>query len=341
MADVMKTKQILFTGVETAELVEVELGELQDDEILIKNDYTAVSAGTERANLVNTPNVPQKFPKLLGYSGAGHVIEIGKNVTDAKVGDRVLTDHLGHSQYVKAAFKKNADGYFPFHQNVDQMDAAFVVVGSMGVQGLRKTRLQMGETAMITGLGILGMFAVQSARLSGGLPVIAVDFDEERRAIAKQLGADYVLNPADPDFKENVRRLTDGRMINANVEVTGSAKALKQALSVAAFMGRISLTGCTRVSDCPIDFYSEVHRPGIQLIGAHNWVRPTGDSREGYWTRHDDFAMILGFLENGKMQVRPMIHEVAAPQDCTALYKKLCTEKKMPLANVFDWSRLK
>ncbi len=337
----MKTKQILFTDVEKAELVEVELGELRDDEVLIQNDYTAVSAGTEKANLINTPNVAQKFPKLLGYSGAGHVVEVGKNVTDVQIGDRVLTDHLGHSQYVKAAFTKNGDGYYPFTQNVDQMEAAMVIVGSMGVQGLRKTRLQMGETAMVTGLGILGMFAVQAARLSGGLPVIGVDFDEERCEIASKLGADYTLSPADSDFREKVRKLTGDRMINANVEVTGSSRALKQALSVAAFMGRISLTGCTRVSDCPIDFYSEVHRPGIQLIGAHNFVRPTGDSREGYWTRHDDFRMILGFLENGKMMVRPMIHEVASPKDCGLLYKRLCTEQRMPLANVFDWSLLR
>lgn len=334
----MKTKQILFTAPEIAELIEVELGELNDDEVLIQTDYTVLSAGTEKANLLNTPNVVQKFPKLLGYSGSGHVIARGKNVRDVQEGDRVLTDHLGHSKYVKARFSKNADGYYPYHQNVDPLDAAFVVIGSMGVQGVRKTRLQMGETAMITGLGILGMFAVQAASLAGGLPVIAVDFNEERVEIARKLGADFGVNPACGNFQETIRTLTDGRMIDANIEVTGSSKALKQALSVAAWMGRISLTGCTRVSDCPIDFYSEVHRPGVQLIGAHNWVRPTGDSREGYWTRHDDFRTILGFMENGKMQIRPLIQEVASPIDCGRIYKRLCTEKEVPLGCAFDWS---
>ncbi len=334
----MKTKQILFTSVETAELVEVELAPLAENEVLIETDFTALSAGTEKANLLTMPNVSQKFPKRLGYSGSGHVIEVGSAVKDVQVGDRVLTDHLGHSKYVKASFKKNGNGYYPFVNQVDQMDAAFVVVGSMGVQGLRKTKLQMGETAMVTGLGILGMFAVQAARLSGGLPVIAADFDENRLKTALQLGADYAVNPSEGDFKEKIQELTHGRMIDANVEVTGSAKALKQALSVAAFMGRISLTGCTRVSDCPIDFYSEVHRPGIQLIGAHNFVRPTGDSREGYWTRHDDFRTILGFLENGKLLVKPIIHTVASPKDCGTVYRDLCTRKDLPLGTVFDWS---
>ena len=336
----MKTTQILFTDIGKAELVEKEIGEIAEDEVLIRNDYTVLSAGTEKANLLNLPNVGHRFPKLLGYSGCGHVLRAGKRVTDVREGDMVLTDHLGHSKYVKAAFHPNGDGYYPVRQKVEAPEAAFVVIGSMGVQGLRKTRLQMGESAMVTGLGILGMFAVQAAALSGALPLIAVDPDEDRRKTAKELGADFCLNPLEGDFRERVRELTCGRMINANVEVTGSAAALRQALSVAAFMGRITLTGCTRVSDCAIDFYSEVHRPGIQLIGAHNFVRPTGDSREGYWTRHDDFATILGFLENGKMKVRPLIHEVLSPKDCTAVYADLCRKEKMPLGIVFDWSRV-
>lgn len=338
---IMKTKKILFTAIGHAELVEEELGELLPDEVLIQTDYTVLSAGTEKANLLETPNVKHGFPKLLGYSGSGHVIAVGNQVTDVKPGDRVLTDHLGHCSLVKARFRKNGDGYFPYHHKVDPMDAAFVVIGSMGVQGLRKTHLQMGESVMVTGLGILGMFAIQSAVLSGGLPVIGADFDEKRLEIARTLGADYAINPAEGNFKEKIAELTNGRMLNAQVEVTGSSKALKQCLSVAARMGRITLTGCTRVSDCPIDFYKEVHQPGIQLIGAHNFVRPTGDSREGYWTRHDDFSTILGFLENGKMQVKPIINDVVAPQDCTKVYNRLCTQEEVPLGVVFDWSQLK
>lgn len=337
----MKTKQILFTAPGKAELIETELPPLCDDEVLIETAYTALSAGTEKANLINTPNVAQRFPKLLGYSGSGRVIETGSRVTNVKPGDMVLTDHLGHSQYVIARFVKNGDGYYPVSGQIDPLEAAFIVVGSMGVQGVRKTRLQMGESAMITGLGLLGMFAVQAARLSGGLPVIAADMDEDRLQTALLLGADHAVNPLEGNFRERVQELTQGRMINANVEVTGSARALKQALSVASYRGRISLTGCTRVSDCPIDFYSEVHRPGIQLIGAHNWVRPTDDSSEGYWTRHDDFRAMLGFLENGKLQVKPMIHRVASPADCGVIYHDLCSNDKMPLGFAFDWSAIR
>ena len=105
---------------------------------------------------------------------------------------------------------------------------------------------------MVTGLGLLGLFAVQSMVRMGATPLIAVDFAEDRRRVALGLGADYALAP-DAHFVEAVRELTEGRMIQVNVEVTGSSAALLQSL-VATRGGRIALAGCTRVSDVPIDF---------------------------------------------------------------------------------------
>ncbi len=331
--------EILFTAKNRAELLPYEVPEPKDDEVLIRTDYTAVSAGTEFANLTDTPNVPPGWPRRLGYSGSGTILRVGAAVKDFREGDRVLTDHLSHRSHVVARFTPNGNGFYPIREDVDQLEAAFVVVGSMGVQGARKTRLQLGETAMVTGLGILGQFAVQALARSGGLPVIAVDFDEHRRQVALKLGADEALSPADPQFADKVRELTRGRMIDCNVEVTGSSAALKQALEVAAWEGRIALTGCTRVSDTPIDFYQMVHKPGVQLIGAHNFVRPRADSYPGYWTRHDDFAMILGMMARGKMSAAPIISEVDSPADAPRVYERLA-RRELPLGVAFDWSRL-
>ena len=335
----MENRKILFTAPEKAEVVACPMPEIGPDEVLIETDYTVISAGTEKANLLDTPNVGHQWPKHLGYSGSGHIIAVGDQVKDYQVGDRVLTDHLGHQAFVKASFRPNKDGFFKVSEGIDQLDAAMVVVGSMGVQGARKTKLQLGEAGMVTGLGILGMFAVQAMKNMGAMPLIAVDFDANRRAIALKLGADYALDPAEPDFEEQVCALTEGRMINANVEVTGSAAALLQCLKVAAWEGRITLTGCTRKSDVPIDYYSMVHRRGVQLIGAHNFVRPVMDSYPGYWTRHDDFAMIMRAIRLGKMQVRPVITDVISTEDAPRVYRELCEEKTLPLGRVFDWHR--
>lgn len=334
----MENRKILFARRGVAEVVSCEMPVIGPDEVLIENDYTVISAGTEKANILDLPNVSHEWPKHLGYSGSGRIVEVGSNVTDYHVGDRVLTDHLDHQAFVKAKFRHNGDGFFKINEDIDQLDAAFVVVGSMGVQGARKTRLQLGETGMVTGLGILGMFAVQSMAHMGALPLIAVDYSAERRKVALELGADYAISP-DEDFVEVVRDLTDGRMIHANVEVTGSSAALPQCLNVAAFEGRIALTGCTRVSDAPIDFYSMVHRPGVQLIGAHNFVRPKADSYQGYWTRHDDFAMIIRMIKNGKFKVKPIISEVHSTDDAPRIFNELCTNENISLGHVFDWHK--
>ena len=99
---------------------------------------------------------------------------------------------------------------------------------------------------------------------------IGLDTEGAPRVSAKQgIGIEAVSYTHLDVYK---RQLTEGRMIQANVEVTGSSAALLQSLQVAARGGRIALAGCTRVSDVPIDFYTLVHKPGVQLIGAHNHV---------------------------------------------------------------------
>ena len=120
------------------------------------------------------------------------------------------------------------------------------------------------------GQGLLGIFAMQLLRLSGANPVIAVDLNPQRRELALKLGADFAFDPSDKDFVQKVKEATHGKGVNGCVEVTGVSQALKQALDCASWMGRISLLGCARVSDCSIDFYSQVHRPGIKLNGAHD-----------------------------------------------------------------------
>lgn len=334
----MENRKILFTAPGKAELVPCEMPRIAPDEVLIETDYTAISAGTERANLLDMPNVTHQWPKQLGYSGSGRIVEVGTTVKNFRVGQRVLMDHLGHCAYAKARFQVNGDGFYPVPEDVDPLEAAFVVVGSMGVQGARKTRLQMGEAAMVTGLGILGLFAVQSMVRMGATPLIAVDFAEDRRRVALELGADYALAP-DAHFVEAVRELTEGRMIQANVEVTGSSAALLQSLQVAARGGRIALAGCTRVSDVPIDFYTLVHKPGVQLIGAHNHVRPAADSYWGYWTRHDDFAAMLRMMRMGKMRVRPMISGVFVPEQAPEVFRELGENACVPLGRAFDWHK--
>ena len=334
----MKTKKISFTAVHKAELVEYELSEINESEVLVEMEYTAVSGGTERACIMGMSNTPQSFPMSLGYCGIGRVIQIGMSVTSVKVGDRVLVYHGIHSKYnirPESAITKVTN------EAISSLDAAFVIIASMGLGGVRKLEIELGESAMVMGLGLLGIFAIQFCRLSGAYPVIAADLNPARRELALKLGADYAFDPSSPDFVEQVKAVTDGKGVRATVEVTGVSAAMKQALECASWMGRIALLGCTRVSDCAVDYYQQVHRPGVKLIGAHNFVRPKLESYPHHWTHHDDCRAILDLIAAGRIQVSPIISRVESPKNATEIYNQLCDDPEFPIGTVFDWKEIK
>ena len=334
----MITKQILFTGVCQAELADVQLRDLTENDVLTEMEYTVVSGGTERANLLDLPNTGKKWPKRLGYCGVGKVVQVGSAVKDIVPGDRVLVYHGYHAKYT---IRPVEDITKISNDSVSSLDAAFVIIASMGLGGVRKLELELGESAMVMGLGLLGMFAVQFCRLSGAYPVIAADLNPARRELALQLGADYAFDPSAPDFVEQVKQVTGGKGVRATVEVTGVSAAMQQALACASYMGRITLLGCTRVSDSSVDFYQQVHRPGVKLIGAHNFIRPKQESYPHHWTHQDDCTAILDLIAAGRIRVAPMASRVVSPEKAPEIYEQLCNDPQFPMGTVFDWKDIK
>lgn len=340
----MKTKKIVFTGVGKAELLDLDVPEPQAGEVLVRTAYSAVSAGTERANLMRMPNTAaatataDSYPDWGGgYSSTGIVNQIGRGVQGIAVGDRVLTIWGRNSGY-NLAPEKNVIKIED--DTLSLLYASFTFIASFPAAGIRKTRLEFGESAMVFGIGILGAFAVQLCRLAGAFPVIAADLDENRRKLALGLGADYAFDPKTPGFEQSVKDVTRGKGVNAVIEVTGQSVALKQALSCTAPLGRISLLGCTRVSDASIDYYQQVHRPGITIVGAHTNARPKVESYPHYWTERDDCLALLNFMAHKRLDMSRIVTEVHSPEDAPAVYGRLAAGKDFPVGVAFDWSKL-
>lgn len=333
-------KQIVFEDRRAAALWDVENPAPQARQVRVRMRYTAVSSGTERANLNGEPVGPRtaagsRFPKFLGYSGSGVVESVGEGVTAFKPGDRVTARWCAHSEY--CTLPEDNLTLIP-SGDVRMEEAAFAFISTFPLAAVRKVRLELGESCMVVGLGLLGIFAVQYARMAGGCPVIAVDFNAERRVLALRLGADYALDPADGGFAEQVKRLTGGGASTV-IEVTGSGAALNQALLCTARFGRVALLGCTRLPT-EVDFYHDVHIPGITLVGAHTAARPAEESHPGYWTERDDCRAALRFLAAGRLNVREIIREIHSPSDAPEVYRRLAEDKSFPLGVVFDWDRL-
>lgn len=334
----MKTRSILFTAPGRAELVEENVGRLGAHQALVRVNRSSISSGTERANLVGEVNIsigwcnpePQ-FPRRGGYSAAGEVVEVGEGVTDLAPGDRVAISSGVHTQYEvldERLLVKLSDA-------VEDSAAALVRIATFPLAAVRKCRVEMGEGALVMGMGVLGLIAVQLLRAAGAVPVIAADPVKEKRELALSLGADAALDPFEADFAQQVKALTAGGA-NVAIEVTGSGKALDQALDCMTRMGRVALLGCTRHSDFTIDYYHKVHGPGIQLLGAHTDARPRVESSAGLWTERDDMQALIRLMEGGRLDLGRLVQEVHAPEEAAAVYVRLAVEKSFPVVQ-FDW----
>lgn len=341
----MNIKQIVFTEPNVAKLLEREIGELRPHDILVKTAFSTISAGTERANLIGDLNIDPssrpkpgdvpKFPRTVGYCSSGTVVKVGDAVTAFKEGDRVVGAWSKHASY--NIFNEYNVAKIP--DEISLNEAAICFISTFSLAGLTKTYPELGESVLISGLGILGLFAVKFARAMGLAPIVAVDPNKERRALAIKYGADFAFDPYEDGFVSNVKEATCGGA-NIAIEVTGIGKALEQVLDCMARFGRVSLLGCTRDSDFTIDYYRKIHYPGITLVGAHTNARPYIESRPGIHTEMDDLRRVLKLLASERLDFKHLISETHSPFECEEVFSRLAFDKQFPIGVQFDWSLL-
>lgn len=337
-------KKIVFTKKDTAEFLSFPVPELAENQVMVKTELSTISCGTERANIVGDVNIsiaaaPEErpvYPICLGYSSAGTVVKVGSKVTKVKPGDRVVVYWGNHASYNIVADKqvvKIED------DSVSFADAAISFIATFPIAAVRKTRVELGESMLVMGLGILGQIAVKAAKAAGAVPVVAADPVASRRETALKNGADYAFDPFEPDFAEKVKAVTGGGA-NTAVEVTGVGAGLDETLDCMAKLGRVALLGCTRDKNFTIDYYRKVHGPGISLIGAHTAARPENESYPGYFTHEDDIKTALKLVAGGRMSLADMVEETHSPEECFEVYTRLVNDKNFPAAVQFDWRNI-
>lgn len=341
----MQTKQIVFTEKNVAKLIDVEYSEPRDNEVVVETLFSSISCGTEKANITGDPNTsisskenePAVFPRSSGYSSSGIVLKVGKNVINVKVGDSVSMSWSKH----KKINVMPSDCVFKYDsEKITAQEAALLHITTFPLAAIRKTRLEIGESALVMGLGILGLFAVSLLKAAGAVPVIAVDPVLERREKALKFGADFAFDPFESDFIEKVKKVSDGG-VNCAIEVTGIGKGLEQCLDCMKKFGRVALLGCTRDKNFTIDYYRKVHGPGITLIGAHTLARPDVESSSHAFTLKDDVNSVKNLCSLGRLNLSDMVDEFFNPEDCEEVYTRLINDKNFPVISQFDWRNLK
>lgn len=269
-------------------------------------------------------------PLPLGYCNVGVIISAGNAVTGFKVGDRVVSNGA-HADVVRVS--KNLCARIP--DCVSDESAAFVVVASIGLQGIRLAEPTLGEAFVVTGVGLIGLLTVQLLR-AHGCRVLAIDFDESKLALARQFGA-QTCNPAagqDPvaacmTFSRG--QGVDGVIIAAS---TQSNDPVSQAAQMCRKRGRIVLVGVTGLELNRSDFYEK--ELSFQVSCSYGPGRYDASYEEkgndyplGFvrWTEQRNFEAVLDMMEGGQLDVRPLITHRFAFEDAPTAYDVLSSDK--------------
>tara|TARA_Y100001968_G_scaffold307221_2_gene324826 strand:- start:10890 stop:13022 length:2133 start_codon:yes stop_codon:yes gene_type:complete len=327
----------------STQLVDVPKPSLSPNKLLIQSSISLLSSGTEKmlvdfgkANLlgkikqqpdkvkqvldkaaVDGPlsaleavqsKLQQPFP--LGYSNVGRVIEIGELVKDFKVGDRVVSNGP-HAELFTTT--KNLCAQIP--DSVSDEAAAFTIVSSIGLQGIRLASPSLGETFLVSGLGLIGLLTGQILKING-CKVLGIDPDRRKTAIANSLGIKSITLKEEKNTidwcLENTKGIgVDGTLITAS---TSSSDPIDLAAKASRKRARIILVGVTGLNLKRELFYKK--ELSFQVSCSYGPGRYDIDyEQKGIdypiafvrWTEQRNFETILQSLESGLLKTNSLI----------------------------------
>lgn len=267
----MIAQRLVCTGAEQCSVEEFCVSHpLEAGSVLVTNRVSLVSPGTElamfkmthRGFTVRSPETSWvKYPFYPGYPTVGEVAAVGTGVTALAVGDRVWRagSHASASVVVASAARKIPHG-------IADDDAVFFGLVKIAMTAIRRAPVELGEQVLISGLGLVGMLSALIYQCAGAT-VGAADFSAGRLLRVRMLGIDPVINLGGTSLVE-WSAAPDRRRPDVSVEAFGVEASLDAYLEATGFGGRVVLLGSPR-QVMEIDPYTDIHRKGLTVIGAH------------------------------------------------------------------------
>jgi predicted dehydrogenase/threonine dehydrogenase-like Zn-dependent dehydrogenase len=277
-------------------------------------------------------------PLPLGYCNVGRVID-GSN-TGFEVGTRVISNGH-HAEVVRVP--KNLVAVIP--DKVDDESASFTILASIAMQGIRLTNPTVGETVVVTGLGLIGLLAVQILRASG-CRVIGIDFDSSKCELAKEFGAEVVDLSKGEDAVERAIAFSRGRGVDA-VLITASSKSndiMQQAATMCRKRGRIVLVGVVGLELSRADFYEKELTFQVSCsYGPGRYDEEYEENGNDYpfafvrWTEQRNFEAVLDLMASGALNVKPLVSHRFMIDDAKEAYNTL--NDKRSLGIILDYQK--
>jgi L-iditol 2-dehydrogenase len=276
-------------------------------------------------------------PLVMGHEASGEVAQIGSAVADLHPGERVTFDstiYCGRCFYCAAGDVNLCDnrevlgvspgpyrrhGAFAEFVSVPRRivyrlpdtisfeQAALIEAVSVAVHAVGLIPVQQGETAVVVGSGMIGLLAIQAARLAGCARVVAIDIDDDRLRLARQLGATEALNSRSVDPADAVRELTAGRGAGVVVECLGAGETVRTAIACARKGGMVALVGnLAPAVELPLQ---DVVTRQIRLQGS--------------CASSGEYPAVIELLAKNAIQVDPLISAVAPLGEGPAWFQRL------------------
>ena len=251
-------------------------------------------------------------PIPLGYSLAGHVIEVGENMSGINIGDRVACGGAGYANHSEINYvPKNLMVKIP--DGVDDIDASFVTVGAIALQGVRQTEPKLGERVAVMGLGLLGQLTVQLLK-ANGCKVIGSDIDPDKLELAKKMGADEVCHAGEIIKKSN--EFSNGYGVDAVIIAasTSSNQPVVDAAEISRMRGRVVFLGMVGMDIPRNDYYKKELDLRLSMAYGPGRYDPNYEEKGiDYpydlvrWTEQRNFEAFLGLIEEGKVRPKELL----------------------------------
>jgi 2-desacetyl-2-hydroxyethyl bacteriochlorophyllide A dehydrogenase len=243
---------LYFTGPRAVEVHQELVPTAKNDEVLIEVLCSGISSGTEMnvyrglapqwqkrqdpetKLFVATDQPDWQYPSRYGYASVGRILEVGSDVQELSKGDLVFS-YTPHGSYAVASSQKVI--VLPELKSVEH--GVFFANLSTALNGVLDTQPIIGETIVVTGLGVIGQLVVRLLAKMGLEQLIAVDTIASRRDLALKGGATHTLDPSEGSVAEHVRDLTQGRGADRVIEVSGAAPALNEAIRTVGYNGLV------------------------------------------------------------------------------------------------------
>lgn len=332
-------QRIVFPSRGEVAIEDYDVPEPGPDQVLVRTVRTAISAGTELTTLLGVSPRFAGFPAYPGYSNAGVVQAVGARVAGYRVGDRVLSMGRHQSQILLDLSPERTGGpeYLALIPECLSADhAAFAILGSVALHGIRKAQLQVGSAVAVFGQGIVGQFLVQLARWSGCRPVIAVDVVPERLSEARQSGADAWIDASREDVEARIRELTEGRGAEAVFDATRTPRTLPLMMKVAAMGGKVLFVG-SAMGTVEIDAFSELQLKELQIIGCFQPSAPLTPHHTNPWTQERNRRVFMEMAAAGQMNLDHLITHTVPYTEAAEIFAMIKRGGTDWLGIVFTW----